>query len=381
MNTILEKIESIDSFDELANQLQSKDLIKQVHDFLYAQHGTNGASDYHQSSKKQKTSHTLNIRASRLFLTAYMIYRFPKEILGTIGQCGKEGIEIEMNDQDHVVHQKATEMVDYCKTIADQSSTGLSDGRADLIQLLNSFSTVFNMWKITDREKLKEALIGEYHQLSVNIMNEQATQSSEEASGASIEIGATQITNSRIQVLEECKESLLETARILGGWELVEEVGQYSPVIIDLEELCKQYGNAFWDVLGEEYGRKKYDKIFIVLENILKLFETLYEGGEVSRQKLSELKEKLDVDFIRQRITHDAYSNEEMRGLCTFIISHTKKLIAAQFDDNLLILEQTLSIENFLPIFLQEISMILQITVTDTINVRKAMQEAAAPQE
>ena len=34
MNSILAKIESIDSFDELANLLQSKDLIKEVHDFF-----------------------------------------------------------------------------------------------------------------------------------------------------------------------------------------------------------------------------------------------------------------------------------------------------------------------------------------------------------
>ena len=34
MNKILETIESVDSFDELGNLMQSKDLIKQVHNFL-----------------------------------------------------------------------------------------------------------------------------------------------------------------------------------------------------------------------------------------------------------------------------------------------------------------------------------------------------------
>jgi len=389
MNTILEKIESIDSFDELVNQLQSKDLIKQVHDFLYNQQDD---SPNNQSSKNQKTSRLLNVRTSRLFLTAYMIYRFPKEILGTIGQYTEEGIEIQMNDQDNAVRKKATELIECCKTIDDQASISTPPV---LTQLLNSFITLFNMWKITDREQLKDALIREYHQLSVNIMNEEAAaqataqaaqapqqaQSRGESTGSSVEIEQNQTTQTRIRVLEECKESLLETARILGGRELVEEVGQYSPVVIDLEELCKAYGNAFWDVLAEEYEQKNYTKIFVVLENILKLFEILYEAEGPSQQKLAELKEKVDIDFIRQRINHEAYSNEEMHSLCIFIISHMKRLIAAQFDDNMQQLEQSLLIENFLPIFLREISMILQVTVTDTMNMRKALQEADGAHE
>jgi hypothetical protein len=377
MNTILENIESIDSFDELANQLQSKDLIKQVHDFLYGPLGTTGAKDYHHASKKQKTSRILNVRTCRLFLTAYMICRFPREILGTIGQCGEEGLEIEMNDQDNAIQQKATELIDYAKTI--DSSIEQARVRSVLVQLLNSFTTLFNMWKIIDREKLKDALIAEYHQLSVNIMNEQACLSEDPSESASEHPRLdNQTTHERIQTMEECKESLLETARILGGDNLVEEVGQYSPVVIDLDELCKQYGNAFWDMLGEEYRHKVYDKIFVVLENILKSFEILYEDGsnDARQQKLTDVKEKLDIDFIRQRINHEAYSEEEMHGLCKFILSHAKTLIAAQFDDNMRILEQSLLIENFLPIFLREISMILQITVTDTNVMRKTMQQA-----
>lgn len=375
MNTILEKIESIDSFDELANQLQSKDLIKRVHDFLYRQQRADGAEDYHQRSKKQKTSSMLNVRTGRLFLTAYMIYRFPREILGTIGQCSEEGIEIEMSHQDHAVHQKATELIDYCKTIIVQPIDSSTESAA-VMRLLNSFVTLFNMWKITDREQLKKALISEYHQLSVNIMNERAASQSHLSADVS-----DQLTQERIQVLEQCKESLLETARILGGDELVNEVGQYSPIVIDLDELCKQYGNAFWDVLGEEYGRKNYDKIFIVLENILKLFEMLYETESPPQEKLTELKEKLDIDFIRQRTNHDAYSDTEMGGLCMLVMAHTKRLIAAQFDDNMRVLEQSLLTENFLPMFLREISMILQITVTDTMNMRLALQDASVAQE
>jgi len=118
-----------------------------------------------------------------------------------------------------------------------------------------------------------------------------------------------------------------------------------------------------------------------VLENILKLFEMLYETEAPPHEKLTELKETLDIDFIRQRTNHDAYSDTEMGGLCMLVTAHTKRLIAAEFDDNIRVLEQSLSTENFLPIFLREISMILQITVTDTMNMRKALQEADGARE
>jgi len=374
MNTILGKIESVDSFDELGNLLQSKDLIKDVHDFIHKINTFNNvdsddnidddtyddeAAGNYQATKKQKITRTVNVRESRLFLIAYMISRFPQDTFGSIGQPNEEGIEIEYSVLENGVHSRAVELIEY------------------------------SIWKIEDQDKLKTSLIHEYHQLSVNIMNETDRMQEPAASGSGAAADEVQqhnqLTEERIQVLEQCKESLLETALLLGGPQFVDEIGQYSPVVIDVEELCKAYGNAFWDVLGEEYGQKKYDKIFVVLENILKLFESIYDDdGAVGpavqeintrrRNCLSEIKEKLDIDFIRQRLEHNIYSNEEMYNLCKFIILKSKALIAPQFDDNIETISKHLEEENFLPLFLREISMILQITVSDTISVRKAIQ-------
>jgi len=408
MNTILGKIESVDSFDELGNLLQSKDLIKDVHDFIHKINTFNNvdsddnidddtdgdeSDNYQQTIKKQKITRTINVRESRLFLIAYMISRFPQDTFGSIGQPNEEGIEIEYSVLENGVHSRAVELIEYSKTLTSDISEEVV---SVFTQLFQDFVKVFNIWKIEDQDKLKTSLIHEYHQLSVNIMNEMdrmqepaasgAGSASANASSAADEVQQhNQLTEERIQVLEQCKESLLETALLLGGPQFVDEIGQYSPVVIDVEELCKAYGNAFWDVLGEEYGQKKYDKIFVVLENILKLFESIYDDdGAVGpavqeintrrRNCLAEIKEKLDIDFIRQRLEHNIYSTEEMYNLCKFIILKSKALIAPQFDDNIETISKHLEEENFLPLFLREISMILQITVSDTISVRKAIR-------
>ena len=43
---------------------------------------------------------------------------------------------------------------------------------------------------------------------------------------------------------------------MLGGPDLVDLINQYSPVVIDLEELCKQYGNAFGIYLAMNIEKK-----------------------------------------------------------------------------------------------------------------------------
>ena len=58
-----------------------------------------------------------------------------------------------------------------------------------------------------------------------------------------------------------------------------------------------------------------------------------------------------------------------------FIMSECKKLQAPQFDDVVDELYANLTQENFLPRFLREISVILQITTTDILEFREAARK------
>ena len=125
--------------------------------------------------------------------------------------------------------------------------------------------SIFNLWKIEDSKSLQDSLLKQYHQLSVSIANEantlnnsqphaQSSQSTEtEAESTTNMSPHDQLTHERIQVLNDCKESLLYSARLLGGDDLVDYIQQHQPVVIDLHALCEQYTKAFWDQLNDEF--------------------------------------------------------------------------------------------------------------------------------
>ena len=201
----------------------------------------------------------------------------------------------------------------------------------------------------SDKDKFKMSLINEYHSLTVGIMN--APEDAKES-------------------LRKCQEGLLETAKMVGGKQFVDEILQYAPVVLDTEELLKTYTQAFWDLLADEYKEKKYDKIFVVLEHLVQLLVTINPNNE------TEIKGNIDVEFIKQQLSHDAFSTEQMYGLCQYIMTTCHDCQAPQFDQNIEILNQHLKEENFLPLFLKEISMILQITADDVIKIREELAKA-----
>ena len=387
MNEIVGIIDSSESFEELGNQIQSKDLIQKVADFL------NKIDEY---LGRKRTS---LIKDSRLILASFLISRFPQDTLGTFDTTGltlSGEVTMILTSESTALHAKSIEFVEQLKQI--QTIDDLDEQAAErIVQYFRQFTLIFDNWKQTDSVSLKRALLEEYHNLSVQIMNEQSTIEGNDDS-ASVEDPAdptdptdptdpadptatsTTSTNEaiqqRIEILEQCKVDLLETAKMLGGQEFADEILQYSPVVVDIEQLCAQYSNAFWDVLYEEFVTKKYDKIFVVLEHLVVLFGKIYEGSDPTKvSKMVEIREKIDIDFIKQRLQHDAYSSEEMLALCTFIMVQCSQLQAPLFDDVVEELKANLTRENFLPRFLREISIILQITTDEVLKFRA--QEAA----
>jgi len=321
MNKIIETIDSNESFDDLSKILNNKEYITSVSSFLNDQN--------------------LSIPA-RVFLSAFMINLYPKDTIGNIGELKEEGFVVEHSDKDNIVIEKANELVIYCRN-------NYSNKDQQFKNLTELFEKAFNDWKEDDKDKFKMSLINEYHSLTVGIMN-----APEEAK----------------ESLRKCQEGLLETAKMVGGTQFVDEILQYTPVVLDTEELLKTYTQAFWDLLTEEYKEKKYDKIFVVLEHLVQLLITIKPNNE------SEIKDNIDVDFIKQQLNHDAFSTEQMYGLCQYIMTTCHDCQAPQFDQNIEILNQHLKDENFLPLFLKEISMILQITADDVIKIREELAKA-----
>ena len=117
-----------------------------------------------------------------------------------------------------------------------------------------------------------------------------------------------------------------------------------------------------------------FNKVFKCLNSVTG-FVKYNSSKQEHTQKLTEIHEKIDIELIRQQLAHDAYSSEQMYMLCMFIMAECKTLQAPQFDDVVDELYANLKQENFLPRFLREISVILQITTTDILEFREAARK------
>jgi hypothetical protein len=359
MNEIVEKIDSCESFEELGNLIQSKEIIRIVYDF-------------YKKIDSQDIERSQIIRNSKFTLAAFLVNKFPSDTLSSFDTTGityNGEISVSMSPEATAVNDKATQ---FTNLLRSQDLDNLSYSNSEQIKnIFNQFKILFDNWKDNDYESLKHSIIEEYHHLSVSIMNLH-DQESKSQSGSEESTDQDNAISEQIVVLKECQEELLKTARMLGGDELVELIGQYAPIVIDTENLIAQYSAAFWDVLYEDYVEKKYEKIFVVLEHIIKLFETIYSDQNT---KITELHEKIDIEFIKQRLQHNAYENEQMFGLCNYIIDECCVVQAPEFDAVVDELRSNITSENFLPRFLREITLILQLTVDELLKFRQVANQ------
>ena len=166
--------------------------------------------------------------------------------------------------------------------------------------------------------------------------------------------------------LEKCKTELLRQAYLLGKQELVDKILSYAPVIIDTEEHQKQYDKAFWDLFSEEYDNKKYDRLFELLSHLKKLYLALAPSKE---QLINDI---IDVDFIKQRIENNAYTNQELLLLVNNIFDIIKSLQAPINDSKLEEFRSHIDIDNLhFPTILKHIVELTRHIIVSLENLKK----------
>ena len=100
-------------------------------------------------------------------------------------------------------------------------------------------------------------------------------------------------------------------------------------ILYDIDAFNAQFKNAFTDILKEEIQLKQYVKfkdILIFIKNFLLIFYI---------SKESEINSVLDVDFILQQLSHDAFNNSEIISLFTYTYDLLKGLQAPIHDSEL----------------------------------------------
>lgn len=253
-------------------------------------------------------------------LSCFMIFKFPAETIGA----------------KDVAHYQ-----DLIKSSVYLVESTPSNFKERLLSYINQFRS----WKEDDKNRLINDIFQRYHQLTVDIMNAPEDAKAE---------------------LERCKNELLRQAYLLGKQELVDKILSYSPVIINTEELQKQYDKAFWDLFSEEYNNKKYDRLFELLSHLKKLYITLAPSKE---QLLNDI---IDVDFIKQRIENNAYTNQELLLLVNNIFDVIKSLQAPVNDERLEEFRNQINVDNLhFPTILKHIVELTRHIIISLENLKR----------
>ena len=216
------------------------------------------------------------------FLSVFLISSYPSETIGTKEiQKNQELLKIS----GYVLYNRSEEHVEY----------------------ILKYVELFRDWKQKDYQILVNDMFHKYHSLTVDILN--APEESKEQ-------------------LEKCKQEILVQANQIGGQDLINKILSYSPVIIDTEQLQKQYDKAFWDLFKTEYDDNNYNLFYQLLDEIRNILLTLNPSN-------TNISEVIDVPFIRQQIEKQEYSQQDLQKLTNNILNFIRECHSAGHDEEL----------------------------------------------
>ena len=193
---------------------------------------------------------------------------------------------------------------------------------------------LFRDWLRKDKDSLINELFYTYHNLGVDI--------------------------------QKARKQILKSAQNIAGQDLVEEILNYKPVVVNVQKLNQTAEKAFWDNIKEQYTNKKYDWIYFVLEHILNLLKIIKPN---SKDYYNEI---IDISFIKQQVDHDAFEDSQMLGLALSILNCVEKLHAPVYDIETKKIKEDIGEKGLdLPIFLKDIVSRLEIILKMILKFKK----------
>lgn len=259
-NEIKEIFRTKRKFEEITKCLMTKDIVNKGNNLI----------------KELDCNNYLN---SRDLLSSFLIQKYPKDTIGDLS--------IENNKN----------LIDFVKNLLDKKYTEDDELKMDIIK----YSYYFKTWKSDDIEVLKNQIFNEYHQLTVDIVN------------------LNEDEEDKKYIFEDTQKKIIECANQIGGSEFVDQIKNHSPVLIDVNELKKEYDHAYNDIFIKEFEEKKYDKLSGLLEFMKSIFKTL-------RPKESyEIEKNIDTPYIIHKLTFNQFNDKKKLELFNFMLDFIEK--------------------------------------------------------
>ena len=224
---------------------------------------------------------------SRDLLSSFLINKYPRDTVG-----------------DNTIETNK-DLINYASKLLEKRYKNNDELKMDIVK----YSYYFKTWKSEDVEILKNQLFNEYHQLTVDIMN---TDDEEKK-----------------YIFEETQKRILECSFQIGGDDFVNQIHDYSPVLINTQDLQTQYDKAYYDIFIEEFKEKKFEKLSGLLEFIKNIFKTLKPKENIEIEKI------IDIPYIIHKLDYDQFNNKKKLELFNFMLDFMERNQSSSNDDQL----------------------------------------------
>jgi len=285
---------------------------------------------------------------TKKFLTIYMIYSFPKDVLHS---------EINDNYTKFLVIQsrKVINSIDGLTAIYNTNNINFFIQKIDEFNIIfKKYVTLFDEWKSKDKIILINELIKMYYEIEdvphnfTRITDEDKKLILENSDREKMKI------IDRIKQIDS-KEGYNYFIKVKSDLELFQN--QISDVYKNIE---KTVHSAFWDSIRNSLAKEPPD--YLVLIPLLKDIKYLLGLCVPNRRDiLIEIEEKIDTDLIKQMIEYDAIDNKYVYELCMYIIYYIEKFQSSEqnkitklWKDDIIKQFDNIEFKTFFPIFFKE---------------------------
>lgn len=296
------------TFDNLSNIIVNKITINAVGNLLRF------ISYYYKYTNIKKKVYNLNTKKNiKLFLTAYLIYRFP---------------DITINSEE----KNNSDLINECTKLINIIEKNAKINEFNINELYNSivkYIVLLKNWLKEDSKFLIKKLTEQYWELDSTIYNMKGNENKPDI---------TQCKNLQKDILLNIKK--------IGG---IDYFNNFVPLFINdkfLNSVFENLKNTFWEKFKDDLSKEKPD--FSMLGDMLKDTRTMIAALVPNRKDIhNELWEVINIDLINQIIENEVMTPEYIKDLVFYIINKIKIMGSIEMEKEIIKWESDIKL-NFL---------------------------------
>jgi len=293
------------TFDVLSNIISNKVTINSVYKLLRF------VSHYYKNNNKKRVYKLSTKKNIKLFLTAYLIYRFPD-------------ITITSDKKNN------SDVVNECIKLINILEKNAKINEFDINELYNSivkYIVLLKKWLKKDNVFLIKKLTEQYWEIDYSIYNMKSNEKQPEI---------TQCKNLQKDILLNIKK--------IGG---IDYFNNFVPLFIDdkfLNSVFENLKNTFWEKFKHDLSKEKQD--FTMLVDMLKDTRTMIAALVPNRKDIhNELWEVINISLINQMIENEALTPEYIKDLVFYIINKIKIMGSIETEKELIKWEEEVKLK------------------------------------